>query len=314
MPVPDGHIVSGEIKNKASLVNLLKKMFKKPNFGKVDSKYVNAALPEKKTFIKIVEIPEVPENEMKGAVKWAVEKNIPIEIEDAYYDWQIIDQPKPNDGKLNVLISVAPKNLVDSFSEVISESGFIPINLENESTAISRSLLGYSSNQNQPKIIIDLGRSRTTIMIYNYGAIQSASTLEISGHEMTKLVSTTLDLNYQDAEKAKIISGLDQKKSKGIVRKVLEPIILRLVSKINENLVFYDNYVTKKSSIDSIILTGSVSRMFGIDTFLQDKLKMKVSIGNPLVNVNLPKDSKQLPPNNLYSFTTAIGLAIKEIK
>jgi len=119
--VPAGYISDGEIKGPEKVSELIKTLINQPIFGKAKNIYINACLPEKKIFIKTVQIPNVPVEEMRGAVAWGVEQNIPISTEQVYFDWQKIEQlpnkvikkkfkrtkiKKPD--KVTILAAVAP--------------------------------------------------------------------------------------------------------------------------------------------------------------------------------------------------------------
>ncbi|MFA6098510.1 MAG: type IV pilus assembly protein PilM [Patescibacteria group bacterium] len=307
--VPAGIIKNGEIIDEKAVSDLIKSILIRPTSGRINTKFVNASLPEKKIFIKTISIPKVPENEIDGAVSWGIEQNIPVTIDQVNYDWQIIEKSNNDPSKMDVLVAVAPKTLVDTYTRVIQNSGLILIGLENESIAIARCLLDQQINKNYSTMIIDLGRSRTNITVYANASIQLNATLDINGTEMTKQISKTLKLSENDAEKAKIICGLDKRKAKAQIFTILEPIIIRLANKITEYLSYYNNYFPNSQKIKSIILTGSASSMVGLTDYLKNFLNNDVKIGDP--QINLISTKKEIK-HDLLSFTTAIGLAIKD--
>ncbi|XOU94800.1 MAG: type IV pilus assembly protein PilM [Candidatus Kerfeldbacteria bacterium] len=309
--VPKDHIINGEIKNKESVISLLKTLIEKPEYGKVEKKYVNASLSEKMTYIKVIEIPDVPENELKGAVGWGIEQNIPIALDQTFFDWQVINKNEKN-NKLRVLASVAPKNIVNTYTEVIKKAGLIPISLENESVAVTRSLIDQQKNINNSLLVIDIGRSRTSLIIFSHNTVQYTSTINVSGHEMTEAISNNLQLSYKDAEKAKIIYGLHQSKGRGAVRKSISPILDRLLVKINENVNYFNEYMATKSKINTALLTGSVSQTSGLTEYLQAKLKQTTILADPWTNLTILKGQEELKERNFYPFATCIGLAIKK--
>jgi len=289
---PPGLISAGIVKNENKVAILIKKLISKPKFGKVDTRYVNTSLPEKRTFLKTFEIPNVPDNELKGAVSWGIEQNIPVAIDNMYFDWQIIDSSSNNKKKkIKVLAVAAPRNIADSYTRIIKKANLIPICLENESIPIARCLIDQ---------------------IYSDNNVQFTSSIEIGGYEMTEAVAKIMKLNIEDAEKAKIIYGLDKKKARGTIRKVLEPIINRLASRIKENIDYFNNYVSAESKINTILLTGSVSQTLGLTKFLQENLKLNVLLGDPWTNLTSLKTKQPAWKNIFFSFSTAIGLALKK--
>lgn len=315
IPVMPGQIVDGNIKDELAVTNLITKMIDNPTYGKIEKKYVNSALPEKQTFIKVIEIPEVPQNELKGTVGWGIEQNIPVKLENVFFDWKIINSFQENGvKKYRVIVSVAPKKLVEIYTKIIKNSDLIPINLETESTAISRSLINKDIKHETSMLLIDLGRSRTNFIIFSHDTVQYSSSLDVSGHEMTKEISEKMKLSYNDAEKAKVIYGLDPKKARGTVRKILIPVIDRLIININEHINYFNTYVASKSQIKTILLTGSVSQTHGLTEYLRSNLKLSISIGDPFENLKIIESKKINWKNYKYSFTTSVGLALKEFE
>jgi len=310
---PPGLISAGIVKNENKVAILIKKLISKPKFGKVDTRYVNTSLPEKRTFLKTFEIPNVPDNELKGAVSWGIEQNIPVAIDNMYFDWQIIDSSSNNKKKkIKVLAVAAPRNIADSYTRIIKKANLIPICLENESIPIARCLIDQKQKTKSSLLITDIGKSRTSLIIYSDNNVQFTSSIEIGGYEMTEAVAKIMKLNIEDAEKAKIIYGLDKKKARGTIRKVLEPIINRLASRIKENIDYFNNYVSAESKINTILLTGSVSQTLGLTKFLQENLKLNVLLGDPWTNLTSLKTKQPAWKNIFFSFSTAIGLALKK--
>jgi len=312
--LPKGLIVDGLIKNEMQVIELIKKMFANPLYDKPNSKYINVSLPEKRIYIKTILIPNVPDNEISGAVKWGIEQNIPVTLDQVYYDWHIFEAvPKKEKGKIKILVSVAPKEIVDTHTRIIKQVGYLPIGFENESVAMARCLINQKDTLKESVLILDLGKSRTNFIIYHGNAVQYSSTLDITGETMTKIISQSLKLSFDDAEKAKIICGLDSKKGRGSIKKILEPIMQKLVSTVQEQIKYYDSYIAGDEKNQIILLTGSASKMVGLPTYLESNLKLKTFVGNPATNITY-KSTKGLQSshkNKFFSYTTAIGLALK---
>ncbi|MFA5134717.1 MAG: type IV pilus assembly protein PilM [Patescibacteria group bacterium] len=306
-------IQGGIIRDEEAITSLIGELIKKPHYGKLDTTFTNASLPERQIFIKTVLIPTVPANELKGAVTWAIEQNIPIQLETANFDWQVLGPAsEEQEEKLRVLVSVAPKNLVDSYARVISAAGLELINLENESIAIARCLIDQKSSSQKPLLVIDVGKSRTNLMISSSSKIEFTFTVDVSGQEMTDAIANGIKVNIDDAEKAKIIFGLDQRKAHGKVRQIIKPIIDRLVFQIKDCIEYYNTYSGTDSGINTLLLTGSVSRMLGLPEYLREATGRTVIIGDPWCNVSKARDKNVSANIDYLSYTTAIGLSLKK--
>src|SRR3989339_71 len=209
------------VKNKEIVLENLKKLINKPKLGFIDTDSVVACLPETKTYIKLIEINKNPNN-INDIIQTEIEKNIPISVDDMYYDWQIINKLENQDL---VLIGAAPKNIVNSHIDLLKSAGLSISALEVESMAICRSLLteeGFKTSEESKNnyCIIDIGAKRSSLIIYSKDTIVLSVSIPISGDEATEKIAETLEIKKDQAEKAKIICGLDKTKAQGVVNKI----------------------------------------------------------------------------------------------
>src|SRR3989339_377794 len=301
----------GEIKESAALTNALTELLTKPQYGSFNTSYVPPFLPKTKTFIKMIDIPPMPENEIGKAIKWEAEHHIPIPIDDTYWDWQKINSNKKINTRLPVLLAVVPKNIVDTYTKAIIDAKLIPLALEVEAVPITRSLLTCSNGEKKDSatMIIDIGATRTSLIVVDLNSIQFTVSLPISGRGVTETIASSLKLTEDQAEKAKIICGLDPKKCHGAMAEILHQMMDDLVNRIRESIVFYREHFPQGNKIEEIILCGGGSNFKLIDKHLNAKLELPVRRGNPWLN--LEPSPCPLKPGELITHTTAIGLALR---
>lgn len=310
--VPSGVMIEGEIKNEKALADLIKKLLHSTIGGKVLSPYVIASLPERKTFVKVIETQKLPAEEMAGAIKWEAQQHIPMVIDDVYLDWQVMaSKDEKAVKKVNVLVGASPKIISDSYVKILKAAGLTPLVLETESAAIVRSIIEENSTDQSAQIIIDMGASRTGLIIYDRQILQFTTTLNVSGWQMTNQIAKRLNLSTDQAEKAKIICGLDEKKGKGVVKNILDPLVNQLAERILETIIFYKTHNLQGHEIKKILLCGGVSQTKGLSSIIGKKLNLPVAMANPWVNINKIKNKSILSPAKYLSYTTAIGLALR---
>ncbi len=312
-----GLIQSGTVSDIDTVVHIVTELVAKPQFGKLQTKFVNFSVPEKRSFVKVVSIPQVPENERPGAVRWAIEQNIPVSIQEMNYDWYEVTPPNQakQEDKIYCMVAVTPQSIVNTYTDIIKQAGLEPVSCENESVAITRSLVPIHTAPERSTMVVDLGRSRTNIMIHNNGAIQFSSTIEVSGNEMTRAVAKQLSLSFDDAEKIKILYGLDYRKGKGKIKAVLEPLMMQLVSRLREYIQYYNEYMQDKKAITELVLTGNVSKLHGVQEFFNKQLGLPIKEGDAYTNIRVANATRpDISKLNTSSYTTAIGLALKKIE
>lgn len=162
--LPAGIIVDGETQNEEQLIRYIKKTIA-DCYPKIKNNYVIACLPEVKTFIKLIKIKStydksLDQENIQRLIKTYLPKHVPMPIEEIYFDWQIVNQ---KDNYIDVLIGVAPKNTVISFSELIKKCDLIPVAFEIEAGSLVRAIFTKDNhfsrapkstqNQNLQKIL-----------------------------------------------------------------------------------------------------------------------------------------------------------------
>jgi len=343
-----GIIVNGEIKNKGELIKAIKKIITEPQYGKISSEEVVACLPESKTFIKLIEIQKSP-NPLADIIGSEIEKHVPLALNEIYYDWQIIEELA---DKYLALIGAAPKNIVNQYTEMLDEAKLSPVALEIEPISICRSVLNEEASNlktitfgaktkvdaNLNYGIIDIGANHTCMIFYSGKTILFTVSMPISGEDITAKISQALNLTKEQAEKAKIICGLDENKADGVIKDILANTLKNLVEKIKEAVLFYENYFHERGALSQILLCGGGANIPNLEKIISQEFSVKVSLVDALTNLSEAKNTfdevftekhaVKLKPtesgsnekknslvkqNSSATFTTAIGLALRGI-
>lgn len=308
--LPEGIMEMGDIKNADLLTENIKKLIATAKGKKVQSKHVVAVLPETKTFIKLLKIYVEDLETLPKVLAQEMTKHIPFAINEIYFDWQSIGTFRPKHEN-EILVGAAPIEVVDAYIAVIKNADLIPLALEIEAAAISRSILPLNGNEHEwGSIIIDMGASRSSLIVYDKNAVQFTMSLPLSGNDITKKISQKLEIEYKKAEAAKILCGLDDEKCRGALKKILYSSIDNLIAKIEEAMRFYEE-TAGNGAIKKFILSGGGSQLIGLDRVLTEKFNIPTERGNPLLHIADMENASMFSKRKLQSFTTAIGLALR---
>lgn len=333
--IPSGIIEDGEIKNEDSLSNIIRGSIKKTKGEKIKTKYVAVSLPEQKSFLQVIKLPKMTKQELNKAVKFEAENYIPLPLDEVYLDFQIIKSLKKDASHYNILIAALPKKIIDSYVSSIKKAGLIPVTLEIESQAISRALIKGKISQ-EPVLLIDLGATRTSVIIFSGSTVCFTTSIPISSQDFTKIIAKKLKVDLEKAEKLKRNFGLEvcqkitlRKKVKSIKfekefvedKRILEslaPLIINLTKEIKKYLNYCEThniYNFNNNHIKNIILCGGGANLKGLDKVLSLELGIPTVVGNPWANVFAEdyKEMKNLSYEKSLSYTTAIGLALRNI-
>lgn len=92
-------------------------------------------------FLKFVDIPAPKKEDIKDILEYEIEKHIPINKEEIYFDFQIVKQKK--DNLYSILIAASKKSLVDHYIGLLNESS-IMTSLVSLSTVSNFNLLCFN--------------------------------------------------------------------------------------------------------------------------------------------------------------------------
>lgn len=308
--IAKGSIIDGEILNQANVISAIKKAVASAGFKKIKSKKVICSLPETKAFLRIISLPEMKKEEIKEAIKWEIEANIPMSVDQVYYDWQIIeDSISTEKGKMNVLVVAFSRKVIDQFLETLEKSGLEVVGMEIESIAQSRSLL--LENDKKTSMVVDLGDKRTSLLVIIGNIPCFTSSIPISGSQMTESIASMLGINFDEAEKTKLAYGIGSVSQQDLIFRAVKPILDGLATEIERTTDFYLSNLSYSSCVERIIICGGGSNMQGLIPYLSKKLNREVELGNPWINFLSPGKVPIIERGKSVQYSTAIGLALK---
>lgn len=319
---PKGSIVDGEIRNERAVADILMAALRKPAQGKLTTRTVVCSLPEEHSFIRVLQLPPMEASEIKEAIKIEIEQNIPIHINDAYYDYQVALYPDQKTlHHMDVLVSAAPKRLADGYVSLLQKCNLQVKGLEVESVAVSRALVKGSAVE-EPVLIVDLGATRTSFIIFSGPALQFTSSVPVAGNKMIETIMEKEKVEQTEAKRLFYDVGLDKSADGSRTFSALEPVIKDLADQIKNYISFYESHsmhehkTQGRPTVKKIMLCGGVSNLIGLNVYLAMTLKIPVDIGNPWVNILKPplKEVPGLTFRTSLSYTVALGLALSGIQ
>lgn len=336
--LPKGTVENGELKNSAEFAKALSALISDPTYGHFTGEEMIFSVPENKSFLKYIAVKKGV-GDIVSTIKEEIEKQIPLSIADLVYDWQIIEE---SPSETSVLVGAVPGATLDNFKHAIEQLKFNITAIEMEPIAISRCALAeengrYKGIRDKNYLIIDIGAKKTCLVCYSKNTIIFTVSLPISGDKITSSISEKLEIEYEQAEKAKIVCGLDETKAQGIIKTLLSEMIDMLVSKIKESITYYNEHFSSRGPIHAIYLTGGGANIVGLDKVISDNTLISARISNPMLHISdIPQISSILEAqnrltipnsqriskiqiegtasqNSMLSYSAALGLALRPV-
>ena len=321
--IKEGVIRNGEIKDKESLIKSVKLAIAEAKGKKISTKYVVVSLPEKKSFLQVIQMPKILKEDLKSAVIFEAENYIPLPIEEVYLDSQIVEPVVNHLDHYDVLISALPKKMVDPYVECLKAAGLEPLALEIESLSIARSLV-KDELTSSPVLLIDFGATRTSLIVFSGHSLRFTFSIPVSSQNFTENITRSMKIDPEEAEKLKIKYGLQTQATKegGEVFDALIPPLTDLIEQIKKCLDYYQSHSAHEhlppdgQEMKKVFLCGGGANLKGLPALLSQQLELPVEVGNPWINIldEKNKEKPKIPLEESLKYATAIGLALRGIK
>ncbi len=238
-------------------------------------------------FVRQIEYPPMPLRELKEAVRWDLEKYVPYQADEYYYDFAVLPAKEAAAGQ-SVLLVAVPRRSVDYMTEIIKNVGLIPFAAEIESLALARTVL-----TDENFAVLDLSGKASKIFLYQNGCPVLERSLEAISKEKRAL-------NPLGEAEADSIGSLDS-----------ALLIEKLAAEVLRTIEYYRMH-NAQALVERVFVCGGVARRENLLEQLAIHLDVPVLLHNPLENVSL---SPALDPRQLHQaapqLSVAIGLALR---
>ena len=237
------------------------------------------------------------------------ENHIPFSVEEASISFQVIGSSGEKREHLDILLVAFPASLVRAYTDVLKESGFIPVLLEPESLAIARALVPPPGNESF--LLIDFGATQTSFIIFSRNSVRFTSSISFSGSAVTNAIMEATKSSFEEADKIKLRASKDPAVLDAIERSLKE-----LTGTIKKQLEFYQSHAFhehggEKLAVERILLAGGGVLLPGLDRYLANDLRIDVDLGNPWAGAGSKRvENSLISYQESLSYTTAIGLAL----
>lgn len=312
--LPPGCIVNGEIQQpelvRKKILQLLGKIGGR---RAISARWAVADLPETKSFLKLITIESPVLDFMYEDIAYHAKKHLPFELEETHLDWEVVARVSPSAKTAQVLVAAAPRVIADSYTYLLEAAGLNVLALEVEALSLARSLITRNKNyQGEARAILDIGATRSSLIVYDKGTLQFSTTINFSGELLTTAIAQGLKIEYEEAEQLKINNGLRYDPRRPRYLPIVAELADRLVAEIKRALAFYRAHFIDANPVTRLTLGGGGAEMNGLAAVLSQKVRLASGPGNPWKNVSaeIPEPYRQ----NALSYASAIGLALRAVE
>ena len=313
--LPPGAIRDGEVVDATAVASSVRRLWTEGGFK---GKSVVVGVANQRVIVRLAEMPAMSEEDLTSALRFEAQDLIPIPVDDAILDFQILDDVVDSEGdaRMRVLLAAAQRDMVRGHLAAVEAAGLRAGVVDVVPFAMVRALTanaGALDFDTRAEAIVCIGGGVTNVVVHERGVPRFVRVLLVGGDDVTDAIVRELDVQIDEAESLKRradISSPDPLVARAgqVVRDRVAP----LVEEIRGSL---DYYLAQSQSavIDRVLVTGGGSRMAGLMERLQSQVGANVEPARPLAGMKVGRhiglDEADLRESEAL-LTVPIGLAL----
>ena len=277
----------------------------------IKTKNVAIGLPAQKTFTTVIDVPTMPEAELKSTIKYQIDQYIPMAIDEAKVDWALLGQSLHDPKQQEVLLTSTANSYAEERLEFIESLGLNVIAAEPDPIAMVRSLL--PSGIQDARLIIDVGELSTNLVITYNDAPRLVRTIPTGLYSLVKAAVQNLNVQEDQARQFILKFGLAPDRLEGQVFHAVENVLEGFAAELTKSVKFFQTrYVS--TPIGGMLLSGYASAVPKFGEYLTAKTSIPSVQANPWQKVRVAQGDQQQLATIANEFSVAVGLGQRSDK
>jgi type IV pilus assembly protein PilM len=320
-PLDPGIVVGGELRDPHALVQALKDFFRR---NRLPRRGVRLGIANNRIGVRTFDVVGIDDaKQLANAIKYRAQEALPIPIDEAVLDYQILSEFVDDEGKRvwRVLLVVAYREQIDRYVEACKKAEISLAGIDLEAFALLRALQapqeGAGDDPTAALVAVTLGHDRSTFAVSDGRICEFTRVLDWGGATLNVVLARVLEAAPSEVEGIKrslslandsVPAGLTSEqaeKARSAIRNAIQSFARELVS----SLQYYQNQ-PGSLGIGEIVLTGGTAHLPGLAAELERLIGVRVQVGDPLARMKVSKKVRE--PEQLGSFAVAIGLGIED--
>lgn len=272
----------------------------------IKTKNVVIGLPSQKTFTTVIDVPNMPETELRSTIKYQIDQYIPMAIDEAKVDWALLGQSAHNPQQQEVLLASTANSYAEERLEFIEGLGLNVIAAEPDPIAMVRALL--PSGVQDARLVIDVGELSTDLVVTFNDAPRLVRTIPTGIYSLVKAAVQNLNVQEDQARQFIIKFGLAPDRLEGQVFHAVESILEQFAAELTKSIKFFQTRYPS-TPVGGILLAGYASIVPKFGEYVTAKTGVNAAQANPWQKVRVSQADQQQLASIATEFSTVVGLA-----
>jgi type IV pilus assembly protein PilM len=285
-----GVVRGGEVLDAPAVAAAIRRLWREAGFR---ARTVIVGVGNQRVVIRQADLPEMSPEDMRSALQFQAQDLIPIPIEDAVLDFQVIEDLPGVDGNMvRILLVAAQRGMIDSGLAAVEGGGLSASMVDLIPFALMRTLVGTSlvdDLESTVQAIVCIGASITNVVVHQGGTPEFVRMLGVGGDDITQGIADELGVDLDTAEDLK--RRANPNSTDELDLRAAQIVASRAALIIDEVRGSLDYYQTQPEAlpIARIVLTGGGSRTVGLGETLEQTLGIQVVDARPLLGLEVAR-------------------------
>ncbi|MBV8980824.1 MAG: type IV pilus assembly protein PilM [Acidimicrobiia bacterium] len=315
--LPPGAVRGGEVVDVPAVTAAIRRLWREAGFR---SRTVILGVGNQRVVVRQADLPAMSDEDMRSALQFQAQDLIPIPVEDAIIDFQVIENFATPDGEMvRILLVAAQRDMVRSLLAGAEGAALGAPLVDLIPFALMRALTPVGLlNDLQPtaEAIVSVGASITNVVVHQRGVPEFVRMLGVGGDDITRGIATELQVDADTAEDLKRRAHPDSPDDlESRTAQIVTAQSSLLIEEVRGSLDYYQAQ-PEASPIGRIVLTGGGSRTIGLAETLEQTLGIAVEEGHPLAGLELARtgipEARLMESEPLLAVPIGLALAARQ--
>jgi type IV pilus assembly protein PilM len=277
----------------------------------IKTKNVVMGIPAQKSFTTVIDLPLMPEDELRSTIRYQIDQYIPMAIDDAKVDWAALGQSAHNPEKQEVLLASTASSYAEERLELIERLGLNVIAAEPDPIAMIRAVLPLGLTD--ARLVIDVGEISTNLVMTYADAPRLVRTIPTGLSSLIKAIVQNLSVQEEQARQFILKFGLAPDRLEGQVFHAVEGVLEGFAAELVKSIKFFQTRYPN-TPVGGTLLAGYASIVPQFGEYVSSKTGIASVASNPWQKVRVSQADQQQLTAISTEFSTVVGLAQRENK
>lgn len=313
--LPPGAVVSGEVEDVEAVGAAIRRLWTESGFR---SRQVIVGVANQRVIVRQADVPAMDEEDMRSALRFEAQELIPIPLDEAILDFQVLETIPGEEGQdtARILLAAAQRDMVRTHLAAVERGGLAATSVDLIPFGLIRALAGppeFLPEANRASAIVCVGAGVTNVVVHEDGVPRFVRILLVGGDDITRAIAEELDVDLDLAEDLK--RRADEGSDDDLEARTGVIVNQRLGSAVEEIRGSLDFYLAQPDAAqyDRVLVTGGASRTVGFMERLQQALGTPVEMARPLSMLTIGKvglsDAQLLEAEPLVAVPVGLSMA-----